>query len=132
MAQIEISIGNDLITTFTNLDNYKSVFQIFTNYSGDTLNTLFQPAMYYTPGNMDFLFFVPGTSDINVPMYNTGLHKRRELIRSSKEITLIGRLNADFFMQDRYLLDNTDLSIKITRSKSSFCYIGDTDYKLKL
>ena len=134
MAQIDITIGNDLITTLTNLDNYKSVFQILTNYSGDTLNTLFQPALYYkdTPGNMDSLFFEPGTSDANVPKYNTGLHKRRELIGSSKEITIIGRLNADFFMQNRYLLDNTDLSIKITRSKSSFCYIGDTDYKLKL
>jgi len=71
LAQIDISIGNDLITTLTYLDNYKSVFQISTHYSGDTLNTLFQPAMYYkdTPGNMDSLFFAPGTSDANVPKY---------------------------------------------------------------
>jgi hypothetical protein len=54
MAQIDITIGNDLITTLTNLDNYKSVFQILTYYSGDTLNTLFQPAMYYK----DTPFFV--------------------------------------------------------------------------
>jgi hypothetical protein len=54
----------------------KWVFQILTNYSGDTLNTLFQPVMYYkdTPGNKDSMFFVPRTSYVNVPKYNTGLH----------------------------------------------------------
>jgi hypothetical protein len=69
MAQIDITISNDLITTLTNIDNYKSVFQILTDYSGNTLNTLFQPAMYYkdTPGNMNSLYFEPGTSYVNVP-----------------------------------------------------------------
>ena len=85
MAQIDITIGNDLITTLTNLDNYKSVFQILKNYSSDTLNTLYQPAMFYkdTAGNMESLLFEPGTADINVPKYNLGLHKRRKLIGRS-------------------------------------------------
>ena len=134
MAQIDITLGNDLITTLTNLDNYKSVFQILTNYSSDTLNTLYQPAMFYkdTAGKMESLVFEPGTDNVNVPNFNLGLHKRRALIGKSSEVTLIGRLNADFFMQNRYLLDNTDISIKITRIKTSFCYIGDKDYKMKL
>ena len=44
---------------------------------------------------------------------NLGLFSRRDIIGASKEINLIGRLNADFFLQNRYLLDNTDLTIKI-------------------
>ncbi len=51
---------------------------------------------------------------------------------ASNEITLIGRLTADFFLQNRYLLDNTDLTIKISRCKNSFCYIGTGDYKMKI
>ena len=75
--------------------------------------------MFYkdNAGNMESLLFQPGKSNVNVPRYNLGLHKSRELKGTYKEVTLIGRLNADFFMQNRYLLDNTDMSIKITRSK---------------
>ena len=128
MSQIDITIGNDLITTLTNLDHYKSFFQILTNYSADTLNTLFRSALFYkdTAGKMESLDFDEEANR------NLGLFSRRDIIGASKEINLIGRLNADFFLQNRYLLDNTDLTIKISRSKSSLCYIGDVDYKLKI
>ena len=128
MSQIDITIGNDLITTLTNLDHYKSFFQILTNYSADTLNTLFRSALFYkdTAGKMESLDFDDEKNR------NSGLYSRRDIIGASKEINLIGRLNADFFLQNRYLLDNTDLTIKISRSKCSLCYIGDGDYKLKI
>jgi hypothetical protein len=32
MSQIDITIANDLITTLTNLDNYKAIYQLLTNY----------------------------------------------------------------------------------------------------
>ena len=134
MSQIDVTIGNDLITTLTNLDNYKAVFQLLTNFSPDCLNSLFQSALFYkdTCGNMDSLVFKPGVNSVDVSKYNLGLHRRNKIMGASNEITLIGRLTADFFLQNRYLLDNTDLTIKISRSKSSFCYIGDDDYKLKI
>ena len=131
MNQIDVTLGNDLITTLTNLDNYKAIFQLLTNYSPDTLNSVFQAALFYkdTSGNMDSLVFEPGNDDVDVPKYNWGLHTRREIMGKSNEITVIGRLTADFFLQNRYLLDNTDLTIKISRSKNGFCYIGEGEYK---
>ncbi len=106
MSQIDITIANDLITILTNIN----IYQLLTNYSPDSLDSLFQCALFYkdTAGNMD------------------------KFISGSKELTLIGRLTADFFLQNRYLLDNTDLTIKITRSKNSFCYIGTGDYRVKI
>ena len=57
MSQIDVTIANDLITTLTNLDNYKAIFQLLTNYSPDALNSMFQCALFYkeTAGNMDSL-----------------------------------------------------------------------------
>ena len=134
MNQIDVTIGNDLVTTLTNLDNYKAIFQLLTNYSPDTLNSLFQSALFYkdTAGNMDSLTFEPGANNVDKKLFNEGLHERKKIMGKSNEITLIGRLTADFFLQNRYLLDNTDLTIKISRSKNSFCYIGDGDFKLKI
>ncbi len=126
MSQIDVTIANDLIKSLNNLDNYKAIFQLLTNYTPDALNRMFQCAIFYknTAGNMDLLKFLPGTNNVDVPVFNTGLHSRNKLIGASNEITLIGRLTADFFLQNRYLLDNTDLTIKITRCKNGFCYIG--------
>jgi hypothetical protein len=134
MSQIDVTIANDLITTLTNLDNYKAIFQLLTNYSPDALNSMFQCALFYkdTAGNMDSIKFLPGTNNVDVPKFNYGLHARNKLMGASNEITLIGRLTADFFLQNRYLLDNTDLTIKISRCKNSFCYIGTGDYKMKI
>ena len=134
MSQIDMTIANDLITTLTNLDNYKAIYQLLTNYSPDSLNSLFQCALFYkdTAGNMDSVKFKEGIDKADVPLWNLGLHARSKFISGSKELTLIGRLTADFFLQNRYLLDNTDLTIKITRSKNSFCYIGTGDYRLKI
>ena len=134
MSQIDVTIANDLITTLTNLDNYKAIFQLLTNYSPDALNSMFQCALFYkdTEGNMDSIKFLPGTNNVDVPNFNNGLHARNKLMGASNEITLIGRLTADFFLQNRYLLDNTDLTIKISRCKNSFCYIGTGDYKMKI
>ena len=134
MTQIDVTIGNDLVTTLTNLDNYKSMFQLLTNYSPATLESVYQAALFYkdTAGNMDSLKFKPGTNNVDEPLFNIGLHTRRKIMGQSNEITLIGRLTADFFLQNRYLLDNTDLTIKIHRAKNSFCYIGDGDYKMKI
>ena len=39
MCQIDITIGNDLITTLTNLDHYKSFFQIFNIGTPSTLTS---------------------------------------------------------------------------------------------
>ena len=90
MSQIDVTIGNDLVTTLTNLDNYKAYFQLLTNYS---LNSLFQSALFNkdTAGNMDSLKFEPGASNVDVPKFNTGLYARRVLMGASKAITLIGR-----------------------------------------
>ena len=60
MNQIDITLGNDLITTLTN--HYKAIFQLVTNCSADTLNSVFQAALFYkdTAGNMESLIFERG------------------------------------------------------------------------
>jgi hypothetical protein len=127
MSQIHFTIANDLITTLTNLDNYKAIYQLLTNYSPDSLNSLFQRALFYkdTAENMDSVKFKEVNNKADV-------HARGKFISGSKELTLIGRLTAYFFLQYRYLLDNTDLTIKITFCKNSFCYRATGDYTMNI
>ena len=39
----------------------------------------------------------------------------------------MGRLHADVFFQDRYMLNEVSVKIKLTRSKNKFCLIGSAD-----
>ena len=65
---------------------------------------------------------------------NSGFKQRSLLIQKSKECELMGPLYLDFLNQDRYLLSQTDMRIKLTPSKPEFvlnAYGAKTDFKIK-
>lgn len=51
---------------------------------------------------------------------NEGFTKRKNLISTSTEVQLGGPLLIDFFIQNKYMLQNTDIGIKLIRSKPEF------------
>ena len=55
---------------------------------------------------------------------NDGLVKRRAFVRESRTFDMMGRLHADIFFQDRYMLNEVGVKIKLVRSKDSF--LGST------
>ncbi|CAC5423378.1 unnamed protein product [Mytilus coruscus] len=56
---------------------------------------------------------------------NTGAYKRRKFISSSKSVDLQGPLYHELFQMDRYLLNMTDVCLKLFRNKPSFCLMSD-------
>ena len=39
---------------------------------------------------------------------------------------MIGRIHADIFFQERYLLNKVGIKVRLVRSKDAFCLLGDT------
>ena len=64
---------------------------------------------------------------------NSGFVRRQAEIAGSKECELMGPLYLDFLNQDRYLISQTDLRIKLTPSKPEFALnaYGTSDFKIK-
>jgi len=50
--------------------------------------------------------------------------KRRSIERQSREFDMMGRLHTDIFFQDRYMLNDVGLKLKLIRSKNDFCVTG--------
>ena len=48
---------------------------------------------------------------------NDGLLKRRALGVESRTFDMVGRLHADIFFQDRYMINEVGVKIKMTRSR---------------
>lgn len=64
---------------------------------------------------------------------NEGFKHRSKLIENSQECELMGPLFLDFFRQDRHLISQTDMRIKLVPSKPEFTLnaFGDTtDFKI--
>jgi len=55
---------------------------------------------------------------------NEGLAKRRTLARQSREFDMMGRLHADLFFQERFVLNEVGVKIKLIRSRDAFCLMG--------
>jgi hypothetical protein len=74
------------------------------------------------------------TNDPSVDATNAGLKKRAAFTSESKEVDLVGRLHTDLFFQSRYMLNEVNTRIKLTRSKDSFCLMSSEAelYKIKI
>ena len=59
-------------------------------------------------------------SKMNVATDNAGFKSRKDLTSGSKLIEMCGPLILDIMMQNKYLLQNTDVNIKLTQSKPEF------------
>ena len=60
---------------------------------------------------------------------NSGLYKRSRFITQSRPLNMLGRIHADVFFQDRYLLNEVNVKIKLVTSRNSFCLMAVRNLK---
>jgi hypothetical protein len=64
---------------------------------------------------------------------NKGFTSRTELTALSKSVQMMGKLHLNLFYQDKYLLNQVDLKIKLRRSRDAFALVADAaNYKIKI
>ena len=62
--------------------------------------------------------------DIANAAVNEGLATRSTFARQSPEFDMMHRLHADLFFQNRFMLNEVGVKIKLIRSKDTFCLMG--------
>ena len=77
------------------------------SYGGDAKKTHLTSALFYKDqvGRLDSLDFADATR-------HKGLARRRQLASESRVFDMMGRLHADIFFQDRYMIN--EIGVKIT------------------
>ncbi|MCP4502617.1 MAG: hypothetical protein GY822_21935 [Deltaproteobacteria bacterium] len=118
-CQVDISLNGTLITASTNTYPYRAMLETLLSYGEDAKMSQLTSALYYKDqaGRMDSVDFADNAK-------NDGLHKRRSIASASREFDMMGRLHADIFFQDRYMLNEVGVRIKLVRSKNAFCVMG--------
>jgi hypothetical protein len=115
-SQVDISLNGKKITPSVNTYPYRCILETLLNYGDEAKKTHLTSSYFYkdTAGKMDSL------------TENQGFTKKRSL--NSKPFELYGRLHADICFQNRYIINNVDMNVKLIRSSNNFCLMGDNKF----
>ncbi len=124
LGDVTISLNEKIVSPPTNIYAYRAYIETLLSYGAAAKNSQLTGAAWYvdTSGKFD------ATADAN-----KGYTARKALTAGSKSVQMMGKLHCDLFQQDRYLINNVDVKVRITRNKDTFCLIGEAgNYKIRI
>lgn len=119
---VEVYIGSTLVSSKTNY-HYCSYLLTHLSYNSEFKDNILRNALYISETKLDKL-----TTE------NPGYKARKDYIKSSKSVELIGPIYDDILCQDRYILPKVDVRIKLKRAPAKFSLLAPLalpDFKIE-
>ena len=118
-SQVDVLLNNTLVTPSENTYPYRAYIESTLNYGREAKTTHLTSALYYqdTASQMNSL---DGNN-------NAGFRERHARAVAGRDVDMIGRLHCDIFHQERYLLNNVDIKIRLIPSKNTFNIMAAAD-----
>ncbi|XP_073529914.1 uncharacterized protein F54H12.2-like [Phyllobates terribilis] len=125
--QVDITLGDCLISQSDNLYSYRAYIETLLNYSTQALRSQFTAGLFYkdTAGHHQ-------TTVLYGENQNHGFACRAHATRLSRPVELVGLIFGDIFNQPKLILNGLDLKIKLSRNKDSFCLMTPEMEKFKV
>ena len=126
-SQIDLWLNDQLVTNNNGLYPNRAYFE--TLLSHGITATWLEGSMFHVDTHDGFDQTNPSGSPINI-----GYIVRSKYIAKSKVADFIFRPHLDMFMQERPVLNNVDIRLKLTRSSPEFCLmaVGGVSYKISI
>ncbi|CAH0384087.1 unnamed protein product [Bemisia tabaci] len=120
-SQVDVYLNQKIVSSSSNAYPYRAYFENLLSYGPGAKNSHLTSVLWYkdTAGHME-------VAD------NEGLAKRRSFSKRSKTVEMIGRIHSDIFSQDKMLLNNVDLKLRLVRTRDSFSLLGKEGYKINI
>ena len=114
--QIDVFFNQKLISSPNNLFSYRAYLESLLNYCPHAKESYLTASLWYndTSGTFDAS---PNTAQSPY----AGLVKRREFTLAGKTFDMIGHLHCDVFNQDKMLLNEVEMRLRLLQSKDAFC-----------
>nr|XP_002123084.2 uncharacterized protein F54H12.2-like [Ciona intestinalis] len=122
-SQVMMSLNNRDVTSSSSTYPYRSYIENLLTFGPDAKATHLTGSLFYkdTPQHMDA-----------IDDTNTGATLRKAFCAGSRVIDMQGKLHLDLMFQQRYLLNEVDVKLKLTRSKDTFATIRPAGFKVKI
>jgi len=100
------------------------MLEMLLSYGSDGKASQLTSKMYYKDdaGRMDAIRIREDGGQLP----NVGHLAHREHVKLSREFDMIGHIHADIILQERYMLNEVVIKVRLVRSKDAFCLMGDT------
>ena len=114
-SQLDVFLNDRLVSSSNNLYPYRAYLETLLNHGADALYSHLTCSLYHRdkPGEME-----------KIDASNPNAVYRAEYIKESKAVDMIGGLFADIFNQDRYLVNNVNMKIRLLRHAPEFCLMA--------
>ena len=115
-SEVDVKVNDTLLSSTNNTYSYRSYLETLLTYGKDAKESQLTSSLFYkdTSGHMD-VAVVDGANATNA-----GLNKRQTFFSESRITEMIGRIHADLFFQEKYLLSDVGLRLRFVRNKDSF------------
>ena len=121
--QVDVSLNDTQVTQSSGTYAYRAYIETLLSYGPQAKTSQLSSGLYFkdTPGKMD----KGNPHHANAVDRNPGLVHRSEVTNESHVADMCGRLHADIFFQDRYLLNEVNVKIRLVRNKDVFCIMSN-------
>ena len=126
-SQVDVSLNGTQITDSSNTYSYRALIEDLLSFGSEAKKSQLTCALFYKDeaGKME-------SNDSTVDTANSGLKTRAAFTAGSREVDLVGRLHTDIFFQSRYMLNEVNTRIKLSRSKDSFSLMTSENEQYKI
>lgn len=120
-SQVDMTLGDTLVTSNSSPYPYRAYLETLLSFGNTAKESQFTSSLWFkdTAGHM-------GITD------NTGWTSRKAFIALSKSVDMLGKLHLDMMFQDRYILNNVDIRLRLIRARNEFCLMADEAVKVQL
>ena len=117
-TQVDVYLNGLLVTQSNNNYPYRAYIENLFSFGQEAKNSQLSALLWHR--NTSENFDTRGAT-------NLGYTKRKALAAESKEIDMMGKLHLDLFFQNRYLLNDVEVLLRLIRSNHLFCLHGNAN-----
>ena len=115
-SRLDVHVGDTLVTQSGAYYPWKSAIETLLNFGQDAKESHLAQIMYHKDDNDT----------------DAGSKTRNKIIAGSKSFEMFGPLHVDLFFQERYMLNNVGVRVKLTRNSPDFYQVGATKIKINI
>jgi hypothetical protein len=129
-TEVDVSLNETSITSSNNTYAYRAYIETLLSYGQNSKQSQLTSQLYYkdTAGGMEAVN--PHADDCP----NGGFKTRSTFTNRSRVVDMLGGLHCDIFFQDKYLLNDVGMRIRLMRSGDAFCLMSanEATFKVKI
>jgi hypothetical protein len=122
-SQVDVAFNSQIVSTSNNAYPYRAFIETLLSYGSDHRESQGTCYLFYMDDNKGEL------ADTN-----TGYKTRKEFISLSQEVELIDKLRFDLATQHRYILNDVNVNITLTKASDDFALLAAAggEFKIKI